>query len=172
MPFHHGHSMKVIGKWSKFKSEFVRMHVCILPSQVVTLQCAGNRRNEMAAVGLVEGRAPWNHGVCTSWFIVHALMGSACAYCEAQLAFSSSHMQAHANPCSQPLLSLGHETPGGIGNSLWTGVLLADVLAAAGVDVAGMRQQLHAGSTAGGGTLQCPRHLVMQVGKEMGFTLS
>jgi hypothetical protein len=27
-----------------------------------TLQCAGNRRSEMAAVKLVEGRAPWNHG--------------------------------------------------------------------------------------------------------------
>jgi hypothetical protein len=26
------------------------------------LQCAGNRRNEMAAIKLVEGRAPWNHG--------------------------------------------------------------------------------------------------------------
>jgi hypothetical protein len=27
-----------------------------------TLQCAGNRRSEMCAVKLVEGRAPWNHG--------------------------------------------------------------------------------------------------------------
>lgn len=27
-----------------------------------TAQCAGNRRNEMAALKLVEGRAPWNHG--------------------------------------------------------------------------------------------------------------
>ena len=27
-----------------------------------TIQCAGNRRAEVAAVKLVEGRAPWNAG--------------------------------------------------------------------------------------------------------------
>ncbi|WIA22344.1 hypothetical protein OEZ85_004658 [Tetradesmus obliquus] len=31
-------------------------------SRQAVLQCAGNRRAEMAAVKLVEGRAPWNHG--------------------------------------------------------------------------------------------------------------
>jgi sulfite oxidase len=29
---------------------------------MVVLECAGNRRNEMAAIKLVTGRAPWNHG--------------------------------------------------------------------------------------------------------------
>lgn len=34
-----------------------------------TLQCAGNRRSEMCAVKLVEGRAPWNHGEWVCWLV-------------------------------------------------------------------------------------------------------
>ena len=36
--------------------------VCVRCVPLAMAQCAGNRRNEAAALKLVEGRAPWNHG--------------------------------------------------------------------------------------------------------------
>lgn len=35
----------------------------------VTLQCAGNRRNDMCAVETVSGRAPWNAGGLVSGLV-------------------------------------------------------------------------------------------------------
>ncbi|KIY98972.1 sulfite oxidase, partial [Monoraphidium neglectum] len=73
-----------------------------------SLQCAGNRRNEMAAVKLVEGRAPWNHGA--------------------------------------------------IGNALWGGVALRDVLAAAGLDLSSAAAALAQGAEG----REVVRHVVLK----------
>ncbi len=49
--------------------------------KMVTLECAGNRRNEMAAIKLVTGRAPWNHGgchvmLCHIWPLCQTVVGA------------------------------------------------------------------------------------------------
>lgn len=53
----------------------------VLQQQAV-LQCAGNRRSEMCAVKLVEGRAPWNHGEAAPAAVTehgpHLVLSSCC----------------------------------------------------------------------------------------------